>query len=544
MGFFENIFKRNFPEWEQTISEKREPKKRGFQSGQVTRLNKSFTGSSTSINADIKQSIDVMRARSRFLAENDPYCVKYLRTIEKYVIGPEGFTHRNKSYNLVKNDKQKWIKQFDTVANGVIQDGFWDWSKRKYCTVNEDQSLRQFLGTLLKTRETDGEIFINKIYVDNKINPFGFTLQAIEAHYCDHNLNKKLPNGNLIVMGIEYNPLGKAEAYYFRKITLDQDANALLNVKEYIRIPAFRIYHFYRKEFTNQRRGFPTFASVANRIHSLKGYEDAALDNARAAAMRTNMLEPVAGGDESEITEVDISGGKLEYEDGEEVIVQNIAPGETYIVPQGYKHVDYDPAYPQGEHKAFTENMLYGISSGLDIDYPTISSNLSGVNYTSSRHGLLDARTGYRKVQSDIREDLLEPIHTDWLESSILNGYFSLPMPKFNKFNQPMFFGFVPDWVDPLKDKKAEILGIQAKIDTLEEVLSRKGKDLTEHLDQLEYEKEELERRGLTAEDILSAENYKDGGEERKKRLPLLDEYDLIESINEIIEGKRNNGNH
>lgn len=515
MGFLGNIFKRNFPEWEESLATKSGKKKRGFQAGEISRLNKSFKGSSSSVNFNIRQAIDVMRSRSRFLAENDPYCVKYLRTIEKYVIGPEGYTHRNKSYDLVKNEKGKWIKKFDNYANTQIQDLFWEWSKKKYCTLNADQSLRQFLGTVLKTREVDGEIFVLKNYVDKYLNPFGFTLQAVEAHFCDHTLNKKLPNGNLIVMGIEYNPSGKVAAYYFRKITLDQDANALLTIKEYVRIPSHKVYHFYRKEFTNQRRGYPVFASVANRINSLKGYEDAALDNARAAAMKTNILEPVHSNEEPEITEVDIAGGKIEYDDGEEVIVQNLAPGETYIVPTGFKHVNHDPAYPQGEHKPFTENMLYGISSGLDVDYPTISSNLSGVNYTSSRHGLLDARTGYKKLQADLREDLLEPIHTDLLEAAILNEYLNLPLSKLNKFDQPLFFGFVPDWVDPLKDKKAEILGIQAKIDTLEEVLSRKGKDLTEHLDQLQYEKEELDKRGLTAEDVLSAENYKDGSEEK-----------------------------
>ena len=57
--------------------------------------------------------------------------------------------------------------------------------------------------------------------------------------------------------------------------------------------------------------------------------------------------------------------------------------GETYVVPPGMKSAAWDPKYPQGEHPSFTKHQEQRAASGLDIDYPTVSSNLEGVTYTS-----------------------------------------------------------------------------------------------------------------------------------------------------------------
>ena len=58
-----------------------------------------------------------------------------------------------------------------------------------------------------------------------------------------------------------------------------------------MRVPADEIIHFYRQEWANQIRGIPEIVTVANALRQLKGYEEAALFNARASATRTMVLE-------------------------------------------------------------------------------------------------------------------------------------------------------------------------------------------------------------------------------------------------------------
>jgi capsid protein len=52
-------------------------------------------------------------------------------------------------------------------------------------------------------------------------------------------------------------------------------------------------------------------------------------------------------------------------------------------------------------------------------------------------------------------------------------------------------------WVDPVKEIQAALLGNDAGFFTLAEVLASQGKDLEEHLDELERENKMLEARGL-----------------------------------------------
>lgn len=526
--------------------------KRAFEAAQTNRMTSAFAGTYNSYNLDLKQGLSIIRAKSHDLAENQPLARKFLSMLSQNVIGPEGFTHRNKAYDLVQDaTSKKWIKQYDTAANNLIQDAFWEWSKKKYCTVTGTQSFRQFLETLLRTRTVDGETFVKIVYVDKKINPFGFTLQPIEAAYCDENLNVNLGNGRYIVMGIEYNELRRPLNYYFKKIKLDMEGQPNISVREYVRIPADQIIHSYKVEFVGQLRGFPQFVAVANRLHVLKSYQDNHLNNARSAAMKTLILEPVNAEGDSEITTTNLAGGSEINENGEVVIAQNLAPGETYVVPQGYKRGMHDPTYPQGEYGNYTASVIMEIASAWNVDYPTLSSNLSNVNYTSTRHGLLDARGGYKVIQSDLREDLLEPISELWLESTILNGYFSIPLPisKFKKFNAPKYYANQGDWVDPLKDKRAWIEGIDNGLDTLEDYCGVKGKDLDEHLDQLELEKKAKADRGLSfgASAIVDANVIEttdaNDPSARGKRKRELDQYDLIESVQEILDGAKNNGN-
>lgn len=470
-----------------------QPKQRGFEAAQVTRINRT-PGSSVDVNVDIKAGLGMLRKRSRDLVLNDPYARKYLKMLRKYVVGPDGLVHRNKAVDVYYGSNGDVRAVPDRYANRLIQDAFWKWSKREYCTIRRDQSLRQALMTLVSSRAVDGEVFILIVY--DKRSPFGFTLQFIEGSFCDDQLNTRTREGNVVVMGIEYDPFFAPVAYYFKKFDAQKPMEMQHYSREYIRIPADRVIHYYQKEFTGQLRGYPDFTTVANRLHHLKGYEDAALVAARSGASKTNILEPLTNQD-VELTEADVAGETGYDEAGEEVIIQNIAPGETYVVPDGYKYVLHDPAFPQGEHAPFTQNMLYGVSSGFDVDYPTLSSNLSNVNYTSTRHGLLDARLGYRIMQRDLIETVLEPIHSKWLESAILRGYLKLPMAKLEKFDAPVFYAYRGDWVDPLKDTNAKVAAHDNLIESLENILGERGIDLEEHLDQLAAEKAELEKRGL-----------------------------------------------
>jgi lambda family phage portal protein len=508
MGLFSNIatsFRNSFIKTTATGIKK--INKRAYEMAHSSRLSAGFFGSRNNYNWDIRMGLASIRAKARELAQNDPLIKKALRTFEKNIVGPEGFVLRNKAFSYVKDKDGKWGKEYDDLANKIIQDAYWLWTRKQYCTIRQDLTLRQLLKLIIRAKFIDGEVFLKKVYTSKNINPFGYALQPIDATLLDETLNKKLPNGNIICMGVELDANQRKVAYWFTSYKIEDEMSPMPIRKEYQRISADQIYHLFNREYIGQLRGVTQLVAIGNRLYNLKAYQDNALNNAKSAACKVLMLQRRTD-TVTETIDPDIAGEEG-IEAGEEVIYQNVSPGETYIVPEGYEAVPYDPAYPQNEYEQYTARVTKEIASGMgDIDYPTLSSDLSDVNYTSIRHGLLDSRLGYSDQQTDLREDLLEPSFKDFLESAILNGYFkndsvALPIVKFDKFNAPVFYGHKGDWVDPLKDKSAWKLGISVGMDSLEEYLATKGVDLEEHLDQLQKEKQMMDARGLAFGDVV-----------------------------------------
>ena len=122
--------------------------------------------------------------------------------------------------------------------------------------------------------------------------------------------------------------------------------------------------------------------------------------------------------------------------------------------------------------------MLRGISSGLNVSYAALSSDLSSVNYSSIRQGALDERDGYRTLQMFMIQHFVEPIFREWLTSALSFGDMNLPITKFDKFSDNAYFrGRGWNWVDPLKEINAAVVGLQNGILSMQDVSATYGRD-------------------------------------------------------------------
>ena len=66
------------------------------------------------------------------------------------------------------------------------------------------------------------------------------------------------------------------------------------------------------------------------------------------------------------------------------------------------------------------------------------------------------------------------------------------------------------NWVDPLKDIKASVEGINAGIKTRSEVISEQGGDIEDVFDQLAYEQELAKEKGLNLNGVSQEEGVVD----------------------------------
>ena len=167
------------------------------------------------------------------------------------------------------------------------------------------------------------------------------------------------------------------------------------------------------------------------------------------------------------------------------------APGTYSVLPDGYDIRTPDSAFPNTAYEPFVKAILRRISSGFDVSYNTLASDLEGVNYSSIRAGVLDERDEWMLLQNWFTDAFLEPVFEVWFAHALAAGAIvmdngsALPVGKRDKFSAHEWQGRRWAWVDPLKDIDAARLAIQTGIASPQMVAAQNGVDTEDVLDSL-----------------------------------------------------------
>lgn len=430
---------------------------RAYAAAAANRLVAGWITSPLSADADLRTSLRALRARSRELEQNNDYARKFLRMVERNVVGPHGIRLQNKA-------KQP-DGSYDKSANDKIEEGFDRWGRRGVCTVDGQLSFvdaqRLFIGSVAR----DGEAIVR--IVRGFDNPFRIALQFIEADHLDEEYNREFPNGSCVRMGVEFDRWRRPVAYHLFT-THPGDYTYAHAGQQYDRVPAAEIIHGFLVHRPGQSRGVPWMHSAMTRLNQLGGYEEAELVAARVAACKMGAVFTEDGsytGDDE-----DASGQMLE----------DAEPGVFRVFPKGTKLETFDPEHPTTAFPFFMKVMLRGIASGLDVAYNSLASDLEGVNYSSIRSGVLEERDAWRVLQNWMAEAFCSRIYEPWLDMALLTQQVALPASKREKFAQPVWQPRGWDWVDPAKDQEANVAAVGAGLKTRAQILAEHGRDLEE----------------------------------------------------------------
>jgi lambda family phage portal protein len=183
----------------------------------------------------------------------------------------------------------------------------------------------------------------------------------------------------------------------------------------------------------------------------------------------------------------------------------NVEPGTIRVLPPGVKMSTFLAQYPSQNFTSYVQTILKLIASGLNITYFTLANALdTGVNYTSSRTGLLEERSQWLKRQDFFISQLIIPVFQDWLEISLLNGAIKFPngmtmsATKFDKFKNIKVQGVRWPWVDPLKDVQSFILAVKNGFMSKTEAVAALGRDYEEILQDRKAEMELEKQYGVS----------------------------------------------
>jgi len=422
-----------------------------YEAATSTRRTTGWIVSTSDINTLVFRSADTLRSRSRDMVRRNPWAANALDAFVANAIGtgikPQSL---HPDARLKEQIQELWLRWTDEADATGLTD-FYGLQAMACRSVMEA-----------------GECFIRlrpRLPKDGLSVPL--QLQLLEAEHLPANETRRLENGNYIRAGIEFDKIGRRVAYHLYREHPGDTSNPMAST-ELVRVGADSVLHLFRPLRPGQLRGQPWLTQVLVKLYELDQYDDAELVRKKTAAMFAGFVTKNAPEDQilGESTP-DSSGASL----------AGLEPGTLQVLLPGEDVKFSTPADVGATYETFMRVQLRSIAAGMGITYEQLTGDLTGVNYSSIRAGLLEFRRRCEQFQHQvIVYQMCRPIWWRWIEAALLVGALRAaaddPGLLDVKWIAP---GWA--WVDPLKDIKAQIMAVRAGFKSRAEVVSEQGYD-------------------------------------------------------------------
>ena len=447
---------------------------RSYDAGNSGRLNSGWMKVNNTAQQTDRPYRDTIRARARDLERNSDFTESIVLAHERNVIG-RGF----RLQSLTENED----------LQNEIEDLWNEWCKPENCDITGQQSLTELCRMAMRRLKYDGGILFVKAYDDSGILPF--KLQAREVDELDASYIKTSPNANenIIVDGIEYDPYHKPVAYYFKTYTAD---GFFIGKSE--RIPADRVLFLWDKRRPSQIREISPLANSMMRIKDTNEYMEAVSVQARILACLSVFIKKInpSGGIGRAAGAVDDNSGYKQ---------STITPGMINYLQPGEEATAINPSGQSQNAKDYLSFMQRITGSGQGLSYEATARDMSQVNYSSARQGLLEDKRTYQQWQDFFIDHFLMPVFNEFMDVAILSNALKIDTGKYFKdkkqFIKHKFITSGWDWIDPLKEAKANESALNTQQSTLAEIISNKGGDWKETMEQIARENAYAEKLGI-----------------------------------------------
>lgn len=448
------------------------PAARSYAAAAGGRLNADWiAGRQNSANAEIGPDIHTLRARSRQLERDSDYVRAWLRLLDNNILGADGLKLQAKVRNAAGD--------LDSAANDAVEAAWLDFGHAGNCDTTGTLNWRDAQGLILRSVARDGGALIRLVRGADTRHRFQISILDIDALDVEH--NGTTAAGNTIKFGVELDAWQRPVAYYITT------TNGTTLRRE--RVSAREIIHAYRPDRPGQLIGAPWSCSAMQSIKMLAGYQEAELVSARIGACRGGFYTRNEQGE----------GFTGETTDGGQ-IVDDLSPGQFVQLPNGVGVQSFDVSHPNANYDGYTKAILRSIATGLGVSYASLAGDLTSVNFSSIRAGVLEERETFKTLQAWFAAHVARPIFAAWLEMATLAGAVSVTAPAHRQ--EFSWIGRRWPWVDPLKDITATALAIKSGLRSHRQAIAEAGGDVYETFEQLAEDKKLAAALGLTLADL------------------------------------------
>lgn len=430
--------------------------------GAATGRRMSTWGTSTvGPNASLYNSLNRLRSRSRELIRNNPLVQGGVDSYVANAISSGIFPRWQLDDPGLKKDIQELWDKF------VLQADYYGMS-----------SLYGLQSLVFNGLIDAGEILSRKVPRSASLGlAVPLQIQLLEADHLDETYNTLAPGGNEIRMGIEIDGQGHRLAYH---LWAEHPGEAFVAQRGYglrLPIPAREIDHIYRPVRAGQMRGRPWLAAIIVKMHEYDQYDDAELVRKKGAALLGSgyIKESASPTDPARYF------GSPKTTDSNSRMIIPLEPGTFPLLPPGMEPVFPSPPDTGNNYDTYIKQQLRQVARGMGITYEQLTGDLSGVNYSSIRAGLLEFRRQVAQLQMEtVIFQFCRPTAAAFMDAAVISGALKI-RDYYDNREKYLNIKWRPDgwpWVDPVKDQLAEQMAVRNGFKSRAQVVAERGGDV------------------------------------------------------------------
>lgn len=447
---------------------------RAYQAAQQGRRLPQGRAAMTGPNAEAGPALALVRAHARNLVRNNPYASAAVRRFAAALAGT-GITARLKPRQI--GDAQAQARAL----------GVWRAFCRS-CDPAGQMSFEAMQGQIAAALMESGEVLVRLRPQRAASRGVPLRLEILEGDFLDTSKTARAENGNEIVQGVEFAPDGSRAAYWLFGAHPGEAGLGWMGKAGFIseRVEARFVCHVAMPGRPGQVRGVSPFAPVVMRLSDLGDYDDAQIMAKKAQASLAVFRQRPAGPAASSLAQDKDAQGRS---------VAKLSPGTIYDADPG-ETVSFLSPSQVNDYAPFTEAALRAVASGLGLPYEALTGDLSKVNYSSLRAGMIAFWEWIEQIQWNVLvPQLLNPI---WSAAMTAAGLRDETFPTAAAMIEPDWAMPKRRWVDPLKDVLAEKEAIRLGLKSLRAAIAEQGDDPDATLNDIAETARQLDAKGLT----------------------------------------------
>lgn len=446
-----------------------------YRGSRTTKYNEKWLVSAETADAELMNGdLSALRFRSRQLCKDNPMAEGTVIAYKSMIIG-EGPTIRS----MIDGNEEGRKQVQDVIEESIYK-----------CDITGEKTLTDMCRNVVDSVCEDGDVLAT-LPLDTERKGLQTIIQLIESDRVSTPAGMSM---NPVRHGVQYRPTGHIDGYWVRKLGMSEQDHKYIGIhtssKEsynyYPKINGGRLVSWLMKrpegiERPNQSRQIPLFATCIDLLKDIEDLIDVTVIGMRAAACIMAVVK-------SDDPEGIYDGLAYDNADGKELTdkygysYSRMNPGSIIPLRQGEEMNLLDPKRNGAEVEPIILRLAKFLAMKVRIPYPILFLDLSEINYSSYRGGILEARKMFKGYREWLKRNLIWP----YLSTRITEAWLKGKIPAVKDLNDTVLFPRVdwPSWgyVDPTKETQSSVLSIKNGLSSQQKEAAERGDDAYEIL--------------------------------------------------------------